>query len=162
MSFFLRCRRFLMRCLTWSSNIFYWCMPFLGVTQSVFCSGKVRSQYSSPLSVQKTDNIWHPPIEVIDEKSVKLMQLVYGESTMSLGDQRYSAYREQIMQGTLRPRSSGAAAQHGRRVFTQLREWVPLGVSLTIRPYISYGLALLRKLATSLFIRLTPLHHLSF
>ena len=79
-------------------------MPFLGVTQSVFCLGKVRSQYSSPLSIQKkTGNIWHPPIEAIDEKGIKRMQLVYGEPTMSLGDQRYNAYREQIMKGTLRP-----------------------------------------------------------
>ena len=56
------------------------------------------------------------PVEVIDEKSVKLMQLVHGKPTMSLGDQRYSAYREQIMKGTLRPerlsQSSGAAVGH--------------------------------------------------
>ena len=77
-----------MRCLSWSSSIFYWFMPFLGVTQSIFCSGKVRSKYSSPLSIQKTGNIRHPPIEAVDEKSVKLMQLVYGEPTMSLGDQQ--------------------------------------------------------------------------
>ena len=31
------------------------------------------------------------------------MQLVYGEPKMNLGDQRYSAYMEQIMKGTLRP-----------------------------------------------------------
>ena len=88
-------------------------MPFLGVSQSVFCSRKVRLQYSSPLAIQKTSNTWHPPIEAIDEKSVKLMQHVYGEPTMSLGDQRYSAYREKIIEGTLRPDilplSSGAA-----------------------------------------------------
>ena len=117
MSFFLRCRRFGMRCLSWSSSIFYWFMPFLGVTQSVFCLGKVGSQYSSPLSIQKTGNIWHPPIEAIDEKSLKLMQLVYGEPTMSVGDQRHNAYREKIMKGTLRPerlpQSSGDAVQHG-------------------------------------------------
>ena len=92
-------------------------MPFLSVTQSVFCSGKVRSQYSSPSSIQKTGNIWRPPIEGIDEKSVKIMQLVYCEPTMSLSDQRYSAYWEQIMEGTLRPerlpQSSGAAVEHG-------------------------------------------------
>ena len=49
---------------------------------------------------------------------------MYGEPTMSLGDQRYNAYREQIMKGTLRPerwpQSSGVAVQHGRRMFTQL------------------------------------------
>ena len=77
----------------------------------------------------------HPPIEAIDEKSVKLMQLVYGERTMSLGDQRYNAYREQIMKGTLRPerlpQSGDDAVQHGRRMFTQLREWVLLDVNLT-------------------------------
>ena len=117
-------------------------MPFLGVTQSAFCSGKVRSQYSSPLSIQKTGNIWHLPIEAMDEKSVKLMQLVHGEPAMSLGDQRYNAYREQIMKGTLRPerlpQSSGDAVQHGRRMFTQLREWALLDVNLTIGPY-RYG-----------------------
>ena len=49
------------------------------------------------------------------------MQLVYGEPTMSLGDQRYNAYREQIMIGTLRlerlSQSSGDAVQHGRRMY---------------------------------------------
>ena len=98
-------------------------MPFLSVTQSVFCSGKVRLQYSCLLSIQKTGSIWHPPIEAINEKSVRLMQILYGEPTMSLGDQRYSVYREQIIKGTLRlerlPQSSGVAVQHGRRVFTQ-------------------------------------------
>ena len=131
-----------MRCLSWSSSIFYWFIPFPDVTQSVFCSGKVSSQYSSPLSIQKTGNIWHPPIEAIDEKSVKLMQLVYGEPTMSLSDQRYNAYRDQIMKGTLRPerlpQSSSDAAQHGRRMFTQLREWVLQDVNLIIGPY-RYG-----------------------
>ena len=66
------------------------------------------------------------------------MQLVYGEPTMSLGDQRYNAYKEQIMKGTLRPerlpQSSGNADQHGRRMFTQLREWVILDVDLTFGP----------------------------
>ena len=70
------------------------------------------------------------------------MQLVHGEPTMSLGDQRYNAYREQIMKGTLRPerlpQSSGDAVQHGRRMFTQLRECVLLDVNLTIGPY-RYG-----------------------
>ena len=123
-------------------------MPFLGVEQSVFCSGKVRSQYSSPLSIQKTGNIWHPPIDAIDEKSVKLMQLVYGEPTMNLGDLRYNAYREQIMKGTFwperMPQSSGDAVQHGRRMFTKLREWVLLDVNLTIGPY-RYGWGLINK-----------------
>ena len=125
------------------------------VTQSVFCSGKVSSQYSSPLSIQKTGKIWHPPIEAIDEKSVKLMQLVYGEPTMSLSDQRYNAYRDQIMKGTLKPerllQSSGDAVQHGRRIFTQLKEYVLLDVNLTARPY-RYGWRLLaRNLAITLF-----------
>ena len=47
------------------------------------------------------------------------MQLMYGEPTMSLGDQRYNAYREQIKKETLRPerlpQSSGVAVQHRRR-----------------------------------------------
>ena len=70
------------------------------------------------------------------------MQLVYGEPTMSLGDQRYNACREQIMKGTLRPerlpQSTGNAVQHGRHMFTQLREWVLLDVNLTFGPY-RYG-----------------------
>ena len=124
-------------------------MPFLGVTQSVFCSGKVRSQYSSALSIQKkAGNIWHPRIEAIDEISVKLMQLMCDEPTMSLSDQRYNAYKEQIMKGTLRPerlpQSSSDPFQHGRRMFTQLREWVLLNVNLTIGPY-RYGWGLSDK-----------------
>ena len=52
---------------------------------------------------------------------------------MSLCDQRYNAYRKQIMKGTLTlrperlPQSSGDAVQHGLRMFTQLREWVFTG-----------------------------------
>ena len=76
------------------------------------------------------------------------MQLVHDEPTMSLGDQRYDAYREQIMKGTLRPetlrQSSGDAVQHGQRMFTQLREWVLPDVNLTIGPY-RYGWGLINK-----------------
>ena len=76
------------------------------------------------------------------------MQLVYGEPIMSLGDQRYNAYREQIMKGTSRPeklpQSSGDAVQYGRRMFTQLRKWVLLDVNLTIGPY-RYGWGLINK-----------------
>ena len=43
------------------------------------------------------------------------------------------------MKGTLRPerlpQSSGAAVQYGRRMLTQLREWVLLDVNLAIGPY---------------------------
>ena len=67
---------------------------------------------------------------------------------MSLGDERYNAYREQIMIGTLRPerlpQSSSDPVQHGRRMFTQLREWVLLDVILTIGPY-RYGWGLIDK-----------------
>ena len=76
------------------------------------------------------------------------MQFVYDEPTMSLDDQRYNAYREQIMKGTLRPerlpQSSGDAVQHGRRMFTQLREWVLLEVNLTIGPH-RYGWGFINK-----------------
>ena len=52
------------------------------------------------------------------------------------------------MKGTLRPeklpQSSGAAVQYGRRVLTQLREWVLLDVNLTIGPY-RYGWGLINK-----------------
>ena len=79
---------------------------------------------------------------------------------MSLGDQRYNAYGEQIMKGTLRPerlpQSSGDAVQHGRRMFTQLREWVLLDVNLTIGLIDMVGVLLIRKLATTLFMMLTP------
>ena len=46
------------------------------------------------------------------------------------------------MKGTLRlqrlPQSGDAAVQYGRRMLTQLREWVLLDVNLTIGPY-RYG-----------------------
>ena len=49
------------------------------------------------------------------------------------------------MKGTLRPerlpQSRGAGVQYGRRMLTQLREWVLLDVNLTIGPYrYSWGL----------------------
>ena len=107
----------------------------------LFGKGRI-AVLKSLINPRKTGNIWRPPIESIDGKGVKPMQLVYGEPTMSLGDQRYNAYREQIMKGTFRPeilpQLSGVAVQHGRRMFTQLREWVLLDVNLTIGPY-RYG-----------------------
>ena len=73
---------------------------------------------------------------------------MYGEPTMSLGDQRYNAYREQIMKGTLRPerlpQSSVNAVQHGRRMFTQLTECFLLDVNLAFGPY-RYGWWLINK-----------------
>ena len=54
------------------------------------------------------------------------------------------------MKGTLRPerlpmpQSSGAVVQYGRRMLTQLREWVLLDVNLTIGPY-KYGWGLINK-----------------
>ena len=52
------------------------------------------------------------------------------------------------MKGTLRPerlpQSNGAAVQYGRRMLTQLREWVLLDVNLTIGPY-RYGWGLINK-----------------
>ena len=41
-------------------------------------------------------------IEVIDEESVKLMQLEYGNPAVTLGDQRYTAYRKQVVKGSLK------------------------------------------------------------
>ena len=41
-------------------------------------------------------------IEVIDEESVKLMQLVYGNPVVILGDQRYTAYGNQVVKGSLK------------------------------------------------------------
>ena len=53
-----------------------------------------------------------------------------------------------IKKGTFRPerlsQSSGAAVQYGRRMLTQLREWVLLDVNLTIGPY-RYGWGLINK-----------------
>ena len=50
-------------------------------------------------------------IEVIDEESVKLMQLEYGNPVVTLGDQRYTAYGKQVVKGSLKdytdPRHAG-------------------------------------------------------
>ena len=68
---------------------------------------------------------------------------------MTNGTNAYSyTYREQIMKGTLRTdrlsQSSGDAVQHGRRIITQLTEWVLLDVNLTIGPY-RYAWGLINK-----------------
>ena len=67
---------------------------------------------------------------------------------MSLGDQQYNAYGEQIMKGTLRPerlpQSSGDTVQHERLMLIQLREWVLLDVDVAIGPY-RYGWGLINK-----------------
>ena len=41
-------------------------------------------------------------IEVIDEESVKLMQLRYGNPAVTHGDQRYTAYGKQVVKGSLK------------------------------------------------------------
>ena len=41
-------------------------------------------------------------IEVIDEESVKLMQLEYGDLAVTLGDQRYTANGKQVVKGSLK------------------------------------------------------------
>ena len=48
-------------------------------------------------------------IEVIDEESVKLMQLEYGNLAVTLGDQWYTAYGKQVVKGSLKdyPRHAG-------------------------------------------------------
>ena len=48
-------------------------------------------------------------IEFIDEESVKLMQLEYGNPAVTLGNQRYTAYGKQVMKGSLKdyPRHAG-------------------------------------------------------
>ena len=48
-------------------------------------------------------------IEVIDEESVKLMQLEYGNPAVTHGDQRYTAYGKQVVKGSLKdyPRHAG-------------------------------------------------------
>ena len=48
-------------------------------------------------------------IEVIDEESVKLMQLEYGNPAVTRGDQRYTAYGKQVVKGSLKnyPRHAG-------------------------------------------------------
>ena len=84
-----------MRCLLWSSSIFYLVYAFsvCDTVSLLFGKGNIAVLKSIIVNPKKTGNIWHPPIEAFDEKSVKLMQLVYSEPTMSLGDQRYNAYR---------------------------------------------------------------------
>ena len=48
-------------------------------------------------------------IEVIDEESVKLMQLEYGNPVVTLDDQWYTAYGKQVVKGNLKdyPRHAG-------------------------------------------------------
>ena len=48
-------------------------------------------------------------IEVIDEESVKLMQLKYGNPAVTHGDQRYTACGKQVVKGSLKvyPRHAG-------------------------------------------------------
>ena len=48
-------------------------------------------------------------IEVIDEESVKLMQLEYGNTAVTLVDQWYTAYGKQVVKGSLKdyPRHAG-------------------------------------------------------
>ena len=41
-------------------------------------------------------------IEVIDEESVKLIQLKYGNPAVTHGDQRYTAYGKQVVKGSLK------------------------------------------------------------
>ena len=41
-------------------------------------------------------------IEVIDEESVKLMQLKYGNPAVTHADQRYTAYGKQVVEGSLK------------------------------------------------------------
>lgn len=74
-------------------------------------------------------------LQDIDSAETKLMSLVYGDPTASLGDLRYSAYKRQVIQGKLKPErlppSTGAVVQHSRRTFTQLREWILLDPNLS-------------------------------
>ena len=48
-------------------------------------------------------------IEVIDEESVILMQLEYGNPAVTLGDQWYMAYGKKVVKGSLKvyPRHAG-------------------------------------------------------
>ena len=74
------------------------------------------------------------PLEVIDREGVRLMQLIYGDISKSLGELRYIAYRKQIANGKVTPEriptSEGAGKQHSRRTFSTLREWILLKVNL--------------------------------
>ena len=51
-------------------------------------------------------------IEVIDEESVKLMQLEYGNPVVTLGEQWYTAYGKKVVKGSLKdyPRHGGCTS----------------------------------------------------
>ena len=74
------------------------------------------------------------PLEVIDREGVRLMQLIYGDISKSLGELRYIAYRKQIANGKVTPEriptSEGAGKQNSRRTFSTFREWILLNVYL--------------------------------
>ena len=82
-------------------------MRILSVTQSIICSSKgnitvLKSLMQNMASI--IDVFINPSthIEVIDEESVKLMQLEYGNPAVTLGDQWYTAYRKQVVKGSLK------------------------------------------------------------
>ena len=82
-------------------------MRILSVTQSIICSAKGKIAVLKSLKCKT----WHlssmrlnpsTHIEVIDEESVKLMQLEYGNPVVTPGDQRYTAYGNQVVKGSLK------------------------------------------------------------
>ena len=74
-------------------------------------------------------------IEVIDEESVKLMQLEYGNPAVTCGDQRYTAYGKQVVKGSLKDYPVMRGCTSAWTIwFIQLKEWVLLDGNLTEWP----------------------------
>ena len=100
-----------MGCLTQAASFFYCLMRILSVTQPIICSAKGNIAVLKSLMAFIIDVFINPTthIEVIDEESVKLMQLEYGNLAVTLGDQRHTAYGKQVVKGSLKdyPRHSG-------------------------------------------------------
>ena len=75
-------------------------------------------------------------IEVINEESVKLMQLKYGNLADTHGDQRYTAYGKHFVKGSLKVYSRYAGCTSARTMCVySLKEWVLLDGNLTEGPY---------------------------
>ena len=110
----LRCTRSGVRCLTQTASFFYCLMRILSVTQSIICSAKcniavLKSLMQNMASIVDVFINSSRHIEVINEESVKLMQLEYGNPAVTRGEKRCTAYGKQVVKGSLKdyPRHAG-------------------------------------------------------
>ena len=99
-------------------------------------------------------------IEVIDEESVKLMHLEYGNPAVTHGDQRYTAYGKQVVKGSLKdyPRHAGLHFSMNDVCLLNKKNgcyWTEISPK---------GLMVgsLRKIVTTMCRTLIPIQHLNF